>query len=336
VERAEAEAIYGQGRDAVVAVLLRMDEQIQRLDKRVARQDERIAQLERRVGRSSRNSSQPPSSDPPSTAPKRDKDRSGRKQGAQPGHEGKGRTLLPAWAVDEVVEHWPTECDCGHVFDEAERVSVGRPTRHQVEELPVMAVTVIEHRCQRERCPGCGQTVTAMLPSEVASSAFGPRLQAAIVTLSIRNRISRRDVVELCEQLFSSRISGAEAVRDALAAAIITLPEQLRRSLTWDQGAEMAQHARLRIDTGLPVYFCDPQSPWQRGTNENTNGAPAPVLPEGDRSGPAQRRRPRRGCRRPEHPPALPLHPTLRAQHPEAGWDVPIDVKGRGVGGVGR
>ena len=65
---------------------------------------------------------------------------------------------------------------------------------------------------------------------------------------------------------------GAEAVRDAITEAIVTLPEQLRRSLTWDQGAEMAQHARLRINTGLEVYFCDPQSPWQRGTNENTNG----------------------------------------------------------------
>ena len=65
---------------------------------------------------------------------------------------------------------------------------------------------------------------------------------------------------------------GAEAVRDAIADAITTLPEQLRRSLTWDQGAEMAQHAQLRIETGLPVYFCDPHSPWQRGTNENTNG----------------------------------------------------------------
>jgi transposase, IS30 family len=74
---------------------------------------------------------------------------------------------------------------------------------------------------------------------------------------------------------------GAEAVRDAIADAIGTLPEQLRRSLTWDQGAEMAQHAQLRIDTGLNVFFCDPHSPWQRGSNENTNGLLRQYFPKG-------------------------------------------------------
>ena len=74
---------------------------------------------------------------------------------------------------------------------------------------------------------------------------------------------------------------GAEAVRDAIAETISDLPAHLRRSLTWDQGAEMAQHAQLRIDTGLEIYFCDPQSPWQRGSNENTNGLLRQYFPKG-------------------------------------------------------
>lgn len=74
---------------------------------------------------------------------------------------------------------------------------------------------------------------------------------------------------------------GAEAVRDAIISTIALLPEHLRRSLTWDQGAEMSQHAKLSIDTGVQVYFCDPQSPWQRGTNENTNGLLRQYFPKG-------------------------------------------------------
>jgi IS30 family transposase len=74
---------------------------------------------------------------------------------------------------------------------------------------------------------------------------------------------------------------GAEAVRDAITRTITSLPEQLRRSLTWDQGSEMAEHARLRIEAGLQVYFCDPHSPWQRGTNENTNGLLRQYFPKG-------------------------------------------------------
>jgi IS30 family transposase len=73
----------------------------------------------------------------------------------------------------------------------------------------------------------------------------------------------------------------AEQVRDALTEHIQTLPEQLRRSLTWDRGKEMAQHVRFTVDTGVQVYFCDPHKPWQRGSNENTNGLLRQYFPKG-------------------------------------------------------
>jgi IS30 family transposase len=73
--------------------------------------------------------------------------------------------------------------------------------------------------------------------------------------------------------------STAESVRTAIAKRIVTLPTQLRRSLTWDQGHEMAEHARFTIDTGVQVYFCEPKSPWQRGSNENTNRLLRQYLP---------------------------------------------------------
>jgi transposase len=233
VDRAEAEAIYDAGRQVVVEVLLRMDRRIQQLETRVEK-------LERELKKSSRNSSRPPSSDPPSS-PARSKDRSGRKRGAQDGHEGHGRPLLPAWAVEEVIEHWPARCGCGHLFSKQERVPVGDPARHQVEELPPINVRVIEHHCQRLHCPECGAPSRAELPVEVAKSSFGSRLEAAVATLSVRNRVSREDAVELCEELFGARISSGtvDAIIGRTAEALSEPHEDLLAALRRSRALNM-------------------------------------------------------------------------------------------------
>jgi len=75
--------------------------------------------------------------------------------------------------------------------------------------------------------------------------------------------------------------AGAEAVRDAVIKQFGSLPDQLKQTLTWDQGSEMARHQEIRVTTGLAVYFCDPKSPWQRPTNENTNGLLRQYFPKG-------------------------------------------------------
>jgi transposase len=167
-----------------------------------------VAELERRLSRNSRNSSLPPSQDSPSAPPRPKQPASGRKRGGQLGHEGNHRPLLPAERVDEIVEHWPKRCPaCAHVFAEWERVDAAARARHQVAELPPIAVRVTEHRVHRLRCPVCAAETRAELPTGVPRSSFGPRLQAAVVTLAVRNRVSRRDTTELARELFGLELS---------------------------------------------------------------------------------------------------------------------------------
>ena len=205
---------YERGRDAVVSVLLALSEQNERLQAqveqltvRVARQDERIATLERQLGRSSRNSSQPPGSDPPGKRRARGKDRSGRAQGAQMGHAGHGRELLAASAVDEAISSTGPSAVAVATSSLPESCCPrASPCAIRSKSCRSSAPQMTEHRAQRVRCPGCGRQTRAVLPAEVSKSAFGPRLQAAVGVLSARNRVSRRDAAELVEGLFGARI----------------------------------------------------------------------------------------------------------------------------------
>lgn len=231
MERAEAEAIYDAGREAVVAALLALAGQMEALLEANRALTERVERLEQQVRRSSRNSSLPPSSDPPG-APGRPARGSGRRPGGQPGHPGTTRMLAPAERVDEVVEHWPKRCGvCGERFAEGE-ADAGEPLRHQLSELPLLAVRVSEHRLHARRC-GCGETTRAALPAGVSRSAFGPRLQAAVATLCARQRLSRRQTAELLGELFGcpASIGALDAILGRVGQALAEPYAQLRAAL---------------------------------------------------------------------------------------------------------
>ncbi len=221
MERAEAEAIYESGREACVDFMLelaqRFEELAERSERQIARLQTRVERLEEELRKDSRNSSKPPSSDPPKSRQERRAEArakakellgSERKAGAQPGHRGAGRKLAPEDQVDEIVEHYPNSCRrCGHGFGSSERRPSSRFGRHQVAELPPIAVRLTEHRTHRLRCPRCRAKTTAELPAGLGDSAFGSRAQAAAVTMSARNRISRRDMAELANDLFGLQMS---------------------------------------------------------------------------------------------------------------------------------
>lgn len=213
MERSEAEAIFESGRERCVEFMLQLVVTVERLEERVRR-------LEETARQDSRTSSKPPSQDPPKTRQQRraearakakelvGRDAAERKAGGQAGHEGAGRELMPEDRVDEIVEHYPDACrGCGREFSADERRPGGRFGRHQIVELPPIGVLMVEHRTRRSRCPECRAETTAELPAGIGFSAFGPRLRAAIVTLTARNRISRRGAAELAGEMFGAKLS---------------------------------------------------------------------------------------------------------------------------------
>jgi transposase len=253
MDRSEAEAIYDAGRERCVEVILELAgsaeelaARCEQLTARCERLEERVRRLEEQGRSDSRNSSKPPSQDPPKTRQQRRAEARAKakellraergrcKAGGQPGHPGSGRELAPEDRIDEIVARYPEACrGCGHEFSEAERCPGRRFGRHQVAVLPPIAVITSEYRTHSLRCPRCRAQTTAQLPGELRASAFGPRLQAAVVTLSARNRISRRDMSEIVGELFGLEIStgAVDAICQRASAALAQPHERLSASV---------------------------------------------------------------------------------------------------------
>jgi transposase len=244
MDRAEAEAIYDAGREACVDFVLE-------LAGRVEQHGDRLKRLEERARQDSRTSSKPPPADAPKSRAQRRaearaeakellrKEGERRKAGGQPGHRGVGRGLMPSDRMDEIVDHYPQACGgCGREFGEDQRRPSHRFGRHQVAELPPISVLFSEHRTHQLRCRHCRARTSACLPEEIAASPFGPRLQAALVTLTAAYRVSRRGVVELARDLFG--VTFATGTADAIcqrASDALAGPHCQLQDWVLDQGA---------------------------------------------------------------------------------------------------
>ena len=244
MDRAEAEVIYDSGREACVEFILD-------LVGRVEQHEDRLRRLEEQARQDSRTSSRPPSMDPPKTrAQRRAEARAKAKElvrregergraGGQPGHRGAGRELKPEDQVDQIVDHYADACGgCGRRFGAEQRWPGGRFGRHQVAELPPISVIVTEHRTHQLRCRHCRARTSARLPEPIADSPFGPRLQAAVVTLTARHRISRRGIAELARELFGVTLcTGAVDAICQRASDALAGPHCQLQDWVLDQGA---------------------------------------------------------------------------------------------------
>jgi transposase len=166
-----------------------------------------VSELQARTRQNSRNSSRPPSSDPPHAPPRPKRSPSPRKRGGQPGHKRHERQLLSAEAVDEVVDHHPEECPLCHGQLSANLPDVAEPDRQQVWEIPPVKPYVTEHRYHRVECPDCHTTVEAEHPAEVVLGAFGASVIALIGLLRGQYRLSIRKIVALLSDIFRLPIS---------------------------------------------------------------------------------------------------------------------------------
>src|ERR1700752_4623145 len=179
----------------------------------------RVAELEERLAQNSRNTSQPPSSDPPSVPPAPRKPGSGRKPGGQPGHQGHQRELVPEADVDAIIPVKPTHCRaCGDALCGNDP----NPQRHQVAEIPPIQPHVTEYQLHGLCCDRCKTVTTAGLPPGVPAGAFGPRAGAMVALLTSFYRLGRRSAAEAMRDLFGLPMSlGSVTACERIASAVL-------------------------------------------------------------------------------------------------------------------
>ncbi len=193
----------------------------------VAALTQREAELKAKLSENSQNSSRPPSSDPPGVSKPVRKRKGGRRRGAQPGHKGVARKLLPLEQVDDIKDHKPSQCRrCGEGLDGEDP----SPTRHQITDIPPITPSTVEHRLHRLSCDRCGAETRAELPSDVPQGAFGPRLQALVAVLSGCYRLSKRNIEQMLSDCFGVVLSlgSVKALENAASGALAKRVEEAR------------------------------------------------------------------------------------------------------------
>lgn len=263
--RAENAALRAENA-SLRADLLRVTEQL-------AAALKRIDELEAQRKENSATSDRPPSSDPPwNKSPPKRRERTGRKQGAQPGHKGVTRGLIPTEQADHVLAVLPERCKrCKKSLPHQVGPGMTLAWRHQVTELPPQKLDVTEHQLYDVTCTCCGAVTSAELPTAVGGSAFGPRLQATVALLTGRYRLSRREAVEAMRDLYGVDMAlGTISAIEKMTSAALKAPYEDARKAVRDAGVVHADETGWRngaarawlwiaVTTTLAVFWIDPR-----------------------------------------------------------------------------
>jgi transposase len=233
-------------------LILRQGAELAQLRAEVAQLKATVDELARRLGRTSRNSSQPPSADPPPARSQRvHREPSGRRPGGQPGHEGQTRALVPVEEVDVIVPLKPVQCaHCAQLL-------LGEdpdPERHQVTEILPVRPVITEYQVHRLVCPGCGEATRAVWPAGVPTGGFGPRGQAITALCTGAYHLSKRTTQRVLEDLFGVSLGGG-TVANLEQATVQAVAEPVAEARAYVQ----AQPAAYLDETG---WREGPQRAW--------------------------------------------------------------------------